>query len=72
MAENGRLGGWEHIQLIAIDYRAATSAAGMEHRRPKVEDGQTARVWNRLWQPYGRRKSRGDLEVEQEGQVKAM
>ena len=33
---------------------------------------QTARVWNRLWWPYERYKSQGDLEVEQEGQVKAM
>ena len=36
------------------------------------QDGQMARVQNRLRQPYGRHKSGGDLEVEQEGQVKAM
>ena len=30
MAGNGRLGGWEHVWLIAIDYHAATGTAGME------------------------------------------
>ena len=30
MAGNGRLGGWEHVWLIAIDYQAATGTAGTE------------------------------------------
>ena len=44
----------------------------MEYRRLKVKDDQMARVWNGLWWPYERHKSEGDLEIEQEGQVKAM
>ena len=44
----------------------------MEYGRLKIKDDQTARVQNRLWWPYERHKSQGDLEVEQEGQVKAM
>ena len=30
-----------------------------------------AGVWNGLWQPYRRHKSQGDLEIEQEGQIKS-
>ena len=67
-----RVKGQEHAWLIAIDYHTATDTAGTEHGRLKVEDGQMARVQNRPWWPYERHKSQGDLEVEQEGQVKAM
>ena len=67
-----RVKGREHIWLIAIDYHTATGTARMEHRRLKVKDDQTARVWNRLWWPYKRHKGEGDSEVEQEGQIKVM
>ena len=36
-------------------------------RRPKIEEGQTARVQNGLWWPLRGHKSQGDLEIEQEG-----
>ena len=32
MARNGRSGGWEHVQLIAIDYHAATGTAGTGYK----------------------------------------
>ena len=32
VAGNGRLGGWERIWLIAIDYHAVTSTAGAESK----------------------------------------
>ena len=65
MAGNGRLGGQERIQLIAIDYHAATGTARTEYGGLKVEDGQTARVQNGPWQPYGRHKREG-LRSKQE------
>ena len=39
MAGNGRSGGWEHVQLIAIDYHTATGTARTEYKgdqRPKA------------------------------------
>ena len=44
----------------------------MEYKRLKVEADQIAGVQDRLWQPYEGHKSEEDLEVEQEGQIKAM
>ena len=67
-----RVKGQECVRLIAIDYHAATGTAGMEYGRLKVKDDQMAGVHSGLRQPYKRHKSEGDLEVEQEGQVKAM
>ena len=72
MAGHGRSGSREHIQLIAIDYHAATSTAGAESKgdqrlkaarrpEPRTDSGGLTET-----------QGQGDLEVKQEGQIKAM
>ena len=72
MAGNRRSGGWERIQLIAIDYHIVAGTARAEckgDRRSKVarrlESGTDS---GGLMETQGQ----GDLEVKQEGQIKAM
>ena len=72
VAENGRSGGRERVWLIAIDYHIATGTARAESkgdRRSKMarrpESGTDSGGLTET-------QERGDLEVEQEGQIKAM
>ena len=71
MAGSGRSGGWERVRLIAIDYHTVAGTAGVEckgdqrlkmARRP--ESGMDSDSLTET-------QERGDLEVEQEGQMKA-
>ena len=71
MAGNRRSGGRECVQLIAIDYHTAAGTAGAEckgDRRSKM-----ARRPESVPDSGGltETQERGDLEVEQEGQIKA-
>ena len=70
IARNGRLGGRERVQLIAIDYHTVAGTAGVEckgdqrlKRARRLESGTDS---NGLTETQGQ----GDLEVEQEGQIK--
>ena len=71
VAGSGRSGGQERIRLIAIDYHTAAGTAGAEckgDRRSKIarwpESGMDSSGLTET-------QERGDLEVEQEGQIKA-
>ena len=71
MAGNRRLGDWEHVRLIAIDYHTAIGTAGME-----CKGGQRLKMARQLESRTDsggltETQERGDLEVEQEGQIKA-
>ena len=71
VAGNGRSGGWECVWLIAIDYHTAAGTAGVEckgDRRSKMarqlESGMDSDGLTET-------QEQGDLEMEQEGQIKA-
>ena len=67
---NGRSGGQERIQLIAIDYHTVTGTAGMEckgdRRSKKARRSESGTDSDSLTETQGR----GDLEMEREGQIK--
>ena len=71
MAGNRRSGGWEHVQLIAIDYHTVAGTAGAEckgdQRLKMARWPESGTDSNSLTET----QERGDLEVEQEGQMKA-
>ena len=71
MAGNGRLGGRERVWLIAIDYHIVTGTAGAECKGDQ-------RLKRARWLESGmdsdgltETQEQGDLEVEQEGQMRA-
>ena len=71
VAGNGRSGGQEHIRLIAIDYHTATGTAGAEYKGD--QRSKMARQPESGMDSGGlmETQEQGDLEVEQEGQIKA-
>ena len=72
MAGNGRSGGQECVQLIAIDYHTAAGTAGAEC---KGDQRSKMARWPESGMDSGgltETQGQGDLEVEQKGQIKAM
>ena len=71
MAGNGRLGGQERVQLIAIDYHTVAGTAGAEckgdQRSKMARQLESGTDSNGLTET----QEQGDLEVEQKGQMKA-
>ena len=71
MAGNRRSGGWEHIWLIAIDYHTVTGTAGAEckgdQRSKRARQSESRTDSDGLMET----QEQGDLEVEQEGQMRA-
>ena len=71
MAGNGRLGGQEHVQLIAIDYHTVAGTAGAEckgdQRLKMARQPKSGMDSDSLMET----QEQGGLGVEQEGQMKA-
>ena len=65
-----RSGGWERVQLIAIDYHTVAGTAGAEckgdQRSKKARWSESGTDSNGLMETQGQ----GDLEMEREGQIK--